>query len=262
MDPQTFDPAKPFQRDDPPLTVERPNVWQRMQASNVRKEAGLPDNVVSPEVRAKLMTPLGHPTGIDLIDSQTSPLNLATTALIGRTAVKQAAFKAISGLVETAGAELAPDIIGLLSPRTAHALRIAQKVGKVVTKDAAAAGPSTLPELIDQAVADGKLRRAPEGTPPVQRGWGGRPVKPMPPIAPVPEVPPPAPERAASAGTRMKLTAPETDAFFQLVKRGMKPADALQSIATQRELLAKFPGLPSSSTVATSVADRNTTGKW
>lgn len=92
-------------------------------------------------------TPLGHPTGVDAVDEMTSPSNLAQLAILGVKPATQLALKAVSGLLGSVGPEVAADVVGLLSPRAAHALRIVGRVaGKAAAVEPTAAPAPTPPE--------------------------------------------------------------------------------------------------------------------
>lgn len=266
--------------DDKPLTAQRPTLVQRMQANQVREEAGLPSNFVSDKTREKLNTPLAHPTGVDVLDNQTSPMGIAMLAAYGIKPASAAAYKAVMGLVSSTEPEIAREIVGLLSPRAGAGLKL---VERLAAKMRGAAPEGAAP------AAEG----APVEAAPVQAT-----ATPPPPAAPPAEVPAPATARpsgsalpdqralnesalaarratyqasqggsaAPAAATpqaagKITLTAPESRVLMELTRRGMKGGEALKAILDQRELAAKLR-TPSGLEVSASVAERNATGKW
>lgn len=109
------------------------------------------ERVVSPETWKKLNDPLIKATGVNAIDSLTSPLNVGVALLTGGRPAAQAAFKGLSSLVSSAEPEVAREIVGLVSPRAGHALRLVQKLAGAAKSEAPAAAAEAAP--VAEAVA-------------------------------------------------------------------------------------------------------------
>jgi hypothetical protein len=133
----------------------------------------------------------------------------------------------------------------------------------------ATATPSTLERSIDQAVAEGKLRRMPGWT--KEQGPFSQSQPPKPPLgqrqAPAPAETPVPPAKAVSdvltkASTeKIKLNAAEVKAAGDLVARGLTPGDAVAKVLHMREFMQKYQ-LPSDAEVKAAVQERNVSGEW
>ncbi len=267
-----------------------PPVGPRMTATTPLQRMTEAFNAKQPPPSAletTLRTPLGHPTGVDAIDDLTSPVNLAAVAFAGAKPAAQLAFKAVSGLLGSVAPEVATELVGLLSPRAAHALKLAQKVTAAVEKGSAAAAAAAGPRV--QGVSVAELRAAGVGEKAIQATLGDRtPIAPDPtasapaPAAPTPAARPgispqqalneqaiaarraaPAPVAAAQppaepivpASGQMRLTAAELKEFTRLRTRGLSNADALDAVNRSRELAARLGGATDAE-VAKAVATR------
>jgi hypothetical protein len=212
---------------------------------------------------------LGEATG--LLASLQAPKVVGTVAGAATRGVTTAAAQALdkAGVV---GA-IAPDLVGLASPRAAHAMRIAQKVTQALSERDAAAPVAAVPAEPVAPVA------------PVVPAAAAAPAELVPPVASVPQLasPPapaglqPTPESAAMAAAlpdqralneaalaarraayqasqappaadpvvpasgKMRLTLPEFKDFQRLISRGMSLPDAERVVKLARDLGADPP---------------------
>lgn len=175
-------------------------------------------------------TPLGHPTGVDAVDSFTSPLGIASFAAGGAGIIQKGLSGGVAAAVKAAAGEASPILKYEVARRVIAApLRalgvpgadeIAAPIAMVIAgykKGAKPEVPTSIAGKIDEAVAAGTLRRAPEGSAPVQRGASGRPVKsPFAAAAPVDPVVSPAASdpvvQAPPAAAVTRTTAPSPSA--------------------------------------------------
>lgn len=146
-----------------------------------------------------LHTPLGHPTGVEAIDDLTTPANLI---LLGTQIVPRAGRYALTKLHKLLQStpEIASDVLGLISPRSAHALRVAQRVSDAAAKGQgiSAADEALLLKqgLSRQAIAKLRAQMAEQAA----TSPGGASAAAPAAAAPA-TVPPPAPSPRPSAGS-------------------------------------------------------------
>lgn len=225
----------------------------------------------SPKVEKAINSPLIHPTGINAVDSLTSPLNLALTATLGA----RSAAKALSVASEAVSAGVDKAIVA--------------KTLKFLTPTKFREGLDLLTMLAEKAVG-AKAEAAPPAPAAPVAPIGSAPAAPAPPIevppppaasapppaappasaapVPSPEAPPPgnglpdqralneavrraayqarmktAPpvvEAPAAPAANVKLSAVETKAFLDLMKRGMSGPDAMKNVLLQRSLVEQL----------------------
>jgi microcompartment protein CcmL/EutN len=201
------------------------------------------------------------------LTGQTMLTSAAPTIIRGAPGAVKAAIPAAVRTTAAIGDVVDPAIIGSVSPRTGNIVRAAQRMRKALPD----ATPSTVPDLkaaIDQAVAEGTLRRMPEGMTPPVRDVMGRPTG-KPTIEPRPS---PVPAEGGSAqaigdvltkasAEKIKLNAAEVKAAGELVARGLTPGDAVAKVLHMREFMQKY-NLPSSAEVKAIVKERNLSGEW
>lgn len=219
-------------------------------------------HTISPHAREMLNTPLVHPTGIDMIDSLTSPVNLALgTIMEGPTAVKLVSG-AVKGLTEHVGAGLAGKILKFALPsvlkKPAELADILTEFGKLGEKTPAAA-PAAPPVAVAAPPA-----------PPVAAAPVAAPVAPV--AAPAAFNPSQAMGTVRDVFKTIKVTpAPaEVSNAASLMRHGKTAEEAVARVLEQRPgvdlkaaaKLAEKLGLPSDATVASRVAARNSSGRW
>ncbi len=206
------------------------------------------------------------------ITGQTMLTAAAPTILRGAPGVVKAAIPAAVRATAGVGDVVDPAIIGAVSPRIGNVVRAAQRMRKALPDEAPAA--TNIKTAIDQAVAEGKLRRMPEGMTAPTRDVMGRPTgKPMltgkgqAATPPPPAAPEPVPAKAMNdvltkvSTEKIKLNAAEVKAAGELVARGLTPGDAVAKVLHMREFMQKY-NLPSSAEVKAIVNERNASGEW
>lgn len=215
-------------------------------------------------VRDTLNTPLAHPTGIDLIDSLTSPVNLALGAVMEGPAAARLLKGAVTGLTEKMGGALAAKILKFAIPsvlkKPAELADILSELGKLGAK-------------ADPPVAPGAPAAAPAPAPAA--------VAPPPAAAPVdaPATSPSVPTALSGPALTNKIVSEfgivpippeELAAARKLVADGHTVKDAVAAVKKARpmdikdaaaKLAAKF-GTPSDATVESRVKARNSSGRW
>lgn len=195
------------------------------------------------------------------VTGQTMLTAAAPTVIRGAPGAIRAAIPAAVRTTAAVGDVVDPAIIGAVSPRIGNVVRAAQRMRTALPGEAPT---TTLESAIDEAVAKGQLRRAPEGTPPVTRS-GGRPTG-KPTIEPPAAAPSP-PAKAVSevltkvSAEKIKLNAAEVKAAGELVARGLSPGDAVAKVLHMREFMQKY-NLPSEAEVKAVVKERNVAGEW
>lgn len=229
-------------------------------------------NPIGPNARAMANTPLARPTGIDLVDSLTSPLSLGLSA-VGMAGKAVGALKpAAAATVETVrAAGIGPEIKSLLlGHRGEKVAKIAEKL-----RDALAEAPSAA-----EPVASAPATPAPSAPTP---GTSARPASTRPPARATPPaarmstpVDPameeigdrmaggpdrPSPGNGTPAFDLNSLTPQEKIQALKWYEAGMKPEKILENIGISRKLTGSFK-TPTPDEAATAVADRNTTGRW
>lgn len=215
-------------------------------------------NAVGPKARKALTSPLIHPTGIDAVDSLTSPVNLALAAISGGKPAVSAAYQRVSQLLSHADPELATEIVGLMKPKAVHGLNILQKLGEMMKSppEAAApapeatAAPAAPPEaapsapsgkspqqiLNEEAIARRRAAYqaatspgAASAAPPTAAAALGAPPSPAPAPAAAPPSPPAPP-------VRPKLSADQAQAYFRLRAMGKTDAEAKAAMEALAQL--------------------------
>lgn len=160
--PSTAVPGEPHMSASAPFSALPPN-QSELQLST------------SPETYKKLSDPLIRPTGVDAIDSLTSPINLALGAMMGAGPAMRLVKGAVAGLTDRVGSVAAGKLLKLVTP-------------SLLKKPA---------ELVDLLSELGKGPEAPPAAPPAPTAVAPAPA--APPSAPVgaPAAPPTSPMAAA-----------------------------------------------------------------
>lgn len=200
-------------------------------------------------VRDMLSTPLAHPTGIDAIDSLTSPVNLALGAVMEGPAAARLLKGAVAGLTEKMGGALAAKVLKFAIPsvlkKPAELVDILSEFGKLGEK-APAIPPADAP-VIPPSTSAASANAAPAtATPPPFY-----PQKTLNELAIL----------ARRAGAT-SLTGEESKAGLDLVRAGATPHAALEKVLSERAQATIGVGLPTDADVAARVAERNRTGRW
>lgn len=215
-------------------------------------------------------------------------------------AAKAGAAK-VKGAIDAVDGDLVGDAVGVISPRAAHAVSLAQRLKTALTTPAEAsprasapAPPASAPLSAAQSAPAPPVSSAPGGAAPLalteEEGKAlrdlmaaGYPkekvlqaIAAQRPEAPVAATPAPAaavaapPVEAPSApaaaatparGATAKLSAAETKEYLRLKALGKSPAEIEHLIDAQRQFQRRF-GLPASETARQSISERNATGRW
>lgn len=273
-EPQTFDPSKPFS------VVETPPPPQSREDARAALSASLPRFKPLPDKIQKFATdPLLHVTGNHTIDSLTSPLNIVLTATLGARSAAKALTVGAEAISAGVDSELVSKTLKFLTPTkfkegldllttlakkagsTAASEPVAAPVEPVASGPGAPVPPSAVPAPPAGPVAPStapapSAASAPSpGAPSLGKALDGGPVvaNPSPQqlanevaiarrraayqaqLSSAPPVPAPVP-----APPPVKLSAAETKAFLDLMKRGMSGPDAMRSIQQQRALIEQL----------------------
>lgn len=241
-------------------------------------------------------TPLARPTGVDAIDSMTSPLGIISTALgIGAVAKAGAAGGAAAAaknalsqatpLVKYEATKTVLTHLGIPGPLAGVAAAVVsgyKKGGAVAEAEAAAPTAESFGVRTGtpapKGMPSGPLReRYPNGLPiePATSPAGSAPAAPPPAAppaaAPSTAAPPPAaaavpePILKAAAGLRQAgYSKDEIEQAIQWLKQGVSSADVVKRLTATRAMTASgpFANLPTSIDVAKAVTTRNQTGRW
>lgn len=167
--------------------------------------------------------PLVRPTGIEAIDSMSSPLNLIMSGAGIVKPAAQAAFRSLAGLASSLNPEVADHLIGLLSPRVGHGVKLSAAVKSAMKASTPAATETAAPAVAEAAAVK---TGAPPSVP------SSQPL----PVAAGPFNPTTALQQAREAFVAIGEAPYKAEASnaMELIRRGVSPPEAVARVIKNR----------------------------
>lgn len=225
--------------------------------ADARYEANWGEKPLMNEAARQTMTdPLVRPTGIDAVDSLSSPLNLI---MAGTGIVKPAArmaFKGLASLISSVDPEVAEHVIGMIGGyRAKQGLKMAQALKAAAKEAPAVAESTTAPRTMPSA------QPTPDVAAPTAAAPAARLLNPNDAMRTA---------REAFTAAGQKPLPAEVANTSALIMRGKAPEEAVRIVMGNRPPVKVDPaaafaarfGTPSTEEVARRVVTRNATGRW
>ena len=244
-----------------------------------RLPAAIRDAGVDPETWGRSV---GNVTGQTMLTAAApTGVSAAGRGLAAAGPAVKAATNTVARGVASAAQAVDPDLVGLLSPRAAHAMRVAARAGRVVDRATssepvapspmapaeASLGPSVAPPLAVGPTA-GPSVSAPVA-PPADSLLSEGAVRERLALRNASRTGPPAGTAmsklwAAMEQAGVRLPAQDMDTAARAIAQGQDAGEVVQAVMRLRNMSqpSAFAGLPSDAEVAARVAERNRTGVW